>query len=324
MSSLTPLVAVHLTSALLAVVTGPVALWARKGATQRPRLHRAFGYAWVTLMIIAAVSALFIPATVVPLAFGLGIIHLLSFLTLTMLGVSFWFLAKGNIEGHRKTMQNLYIQACLVAGAFTLLPGRFLGNLVWGQWLGLLSASPAPRTRPTFVAQIVAGTPGWVWALLIGLVVLGLLQTRARKAKLARVVTLPVAMGGLSLYGTVSAFGSAPAVLLAWALALGAVLAISLRQSAPAAARYNATRREFDLPGSWVPMVLILGIFLTKYAVGVATAMQPALRADVAFALPVAVLYGVFSGLFAGRTLGLLRLARPQHATGALTLRTTA
>ena len=159
---------------------------------------------------------------------------------------------------------------------------------------------------------------------LIGLVVLGLLQTRARKAKLARVVTLPVAMGGLSLYGTVSAFGHSPAVLLAWALALGAVVAISLRQSAPATARYHASRREFDLPGSWVPMVLILGIFLTKYAVGVATAMQPALRADPAFALPVAVLYGVFSGVFAGRTLGLLRLARPRHATGSMTLRTTA
>jgi hypothetical protein len=101
-------------------------------------------------------------------------------------------------------------------------------------------------------------------------------RTRARKASLTRVVTLPVAMGGLSLYGTVSAFGSAPTVLLPWALAMGTVLAISLRQSAPAAARFNATRREFDLPGSWVPMVLILGIFLTKYAVGVATAMQPA------------------------------------------------
>jgi uncharacterized membrane protein len=324
MSSLTPLVAVHLTSALLAVVTGPVALWARKGATQRPRLHRAFGYAWVTLMIIAAVSALFIPAVVMPIAFGMGPIHGLSFLTLGMLAVSFWFLAKGNIDGHRKTMQNLYLGACVIAGAFTLMPGRFLGNLVWGQWLGLISANHAPRGGQPIIGQILAGTPVWVWGLLVGLVALGLSQTRARKASLTRVVTLPVAMGGLSLYGTVSAFGSAPTVLLPWALAMGTVLAISLRQSAPAAARYNATRREFDLPGSWVPMVLILGIFLTKYAVGVATAMQPALRAEVAFALPVAVLYGVFSGLFAGRTLGLLRLARPQHATGALTLRTTA
>ena len=41
-------------------MTGPVALWARKGATQRPKLHRAFGYAWVTLMVVTAFSALFI------------------------------------------------------------------------------------------------------------------------------------------------------------------------------------------------------------------------------------------------------------------------
>ena len=26
--------------------------------------------------------------------------------------------------------------ACVVAGAFTLLPSRFLGQLVWHQWLG--------------------------------------------------------------------------------------------------------------------------------------------------------------------------------------------
>jgi hypothetical protein len=26
----------------------------------------------------------------------------------------------------------------VVAGAFTLLPGRYLGHWVWGQWLGLL------------------------------------------------------------------------------------------------------------------------------------------------------------------------------------------
>ena len=35
-------------------------------------------------------------------------------------------------------MQRLYVGACLVAGAFTLLPGRFLGQLVLGQWLGLV------------------------------------------------------------------------------------------------------------------------------------------------------------------------------------------
>ena len=37
---LTPVIAIHMTAALGALVTGPIALWARKGAAQRPRLHR--------------------------------------------------------------------------------------------------------------------------------------------------------------------------------------------------------------------------------------------------------------------------------------------
>jgi uncharacterized membrane protein len=134
---LTPLIAIHMTAALLAVVTGPVALWARKAATQRPRLHRAFGYAWVTLMVVTAVSAIFIRDWDMPNLAGFTSIHLLIPVTLAGLFGAFWFLAKGNVKGHRKTMQGLYFGACVVAGAFTLLPQRYLGSLLWGQ-LGLI------------------------------------------------------------------------------------------------------------------------------------------------------------------------------------------
>jgi uncharacterized membrane protein len=135
---LTPLIAVHMTAAILALATGPVALWARKGATQRPKLHRAFGYAWVTLMIITAVSALFIRDFHLPNLAGYTPIHLLIPVTLVMLVLAFWFIAKGNVNGHRKTMQRLYVGACIVAGAFTLMPNRYLGNLVFHQWLALV------------------------------------------------------------------------------------------------------------------------------------------------------------------------------------------
>ena len=135
---LTPLVAVHMTTALAAVATGPVALWARKGRAQHPRLHRAFGYAWVTLMLVAAASALFIRDFELPNIAGYTAIHLLIPVTFAMLFTAFWFLAHKNISGHRKTMQGLYLGACVVAGGFTLLPGRYLGHLVWSQWLGLV------------------------------------------------------------------------------------------------------------------------------------------------------------------------------------------
>ncbi|MHB1122393.1 MAG: DUF2306 domain-containing protein [Ramlibacter sp.] len=55
--ALTPLVAIHMTAALAALAVGPLALWARRAGRQRPRLHRAFGHAWVTLMLASALSA---------------------------------------------------------------------------------------------------------------------------------------------------------------------------------------------------------------------------------------------------------------------------
>ena len=56
-------------------------------------------------------------------------------------------------------------------------------------------------------------------------------------------------------------------------------------------------------------VTVILGIFITKYAAGVALAMQPDLKANANFVLAIATLYGVFSGIFAGRTVRLLHLA---------------
>ncbi len=135
---LTPTIAIHMTAALGALLIGPVALWARKGSAQRPRLHRAFGYAWVTLMVLAAASALFIRDYRLPNIAGYTPIHLLVPVTVWSLVGGFWYLARKDIVRHRKTMQGLYFSACVGAGAFTLLPSRYLGQLVWGQWLGLI------------------------------------------------------------------------------------------------------------------------------------------------------------------------------------------
>ena len=135
--TLTPIIAIHMTAALAAVAIGPVALWARWARLQRPKLHRAFGYAWVTLMVVAATSAIFVSGSRQPHIGGFGFIHLLIPATYAMLFFAFRHLAKGNITAHRKTMQGLYIGACVVAGAFTLMPGRYLGNLVFHEWLAL-------------------------------------------------------------------------------------------------------------------------------------------------------------------------------------------
>jgi uncharacterized membrane protein len=132
MTSLTPLLAVHVTAALSAVVLGPFALWARLGMTQRPKLHRAFGYAWVSMMLLAASTALFLRSTIRFQAAGFSPIHLLIPVTFFSIFGAFWYLAKGNIQIHKRIMQNTYFWACLFTGAMTLLPGRLMNHWVFG------------------------------------------------------------------------------------------------------------------------------------------------------------------------------------------------
>jgi uncharacterized membrane protein len=139
---LTPLIATHIMVALTATLIGPFAMWARKGyaagKTQRPKLHRALGYAWVTCMLLTAITSMGIRDYRLPNIAGYTPIHVLVPFVFTMFFIAFWALAKGNIRVHRLTMVGTYIGACLITGALTLMPTRLLGQLVWHQWLGWL------------------------------------------------------------------------------------------------------------------------------------------------------------------------------------------
>ena len=277
---LTPIIAIHMTAALGAIALGPVALWARKGATQRPKLHRAFGYAWVTLMLVTAISALFIRGGRLPNIAGYSPIHLLVPVTLFGLFGSFWFLARGNIRGHRRVMQGLYFGACVVAGAFTLLPGRFLGDLIWVEWLGLARPSCSSRTYP----RTFHDCPNPLQHAPLGLGPArriagpGLQPGCAAAPPACRASSLmPLGMAAFSLWGTISAFGGIGCGAGEAGSPLASCCCSSSHRSRMARRRAATTAPpvSFALPGSWMPMALILGIFLTKYAVGVELAMQP-------------------------------------------------
>lgn len=169
------------------------------------------------------------------------------------------------------------------------------------------------RQRPQAVFQILAQTPVWVWALLAGLLALGATQLRDRRAGLLRVSLMPLAMTAFSLFGVAAALGRSP--LLPQALAVwlaAAMLLCALVTPGRSAARYDAAGRSFALPGSVVPLTLILAIFLLKYAVGIELRLAPQRLHDAGFMLAVTALYGGLSGIFLGRAARLWRLALPR------------
>jgi hypothetical protein len=166
--------------------------------------------------------------------------------------------------------------------------------------------------------QILIHTPIWAWAVLLALVCVGLLQSVARSARLRRVVVLPLAVTGLSALSTFSTFGAVPASWFMWLAGALAASAWIGAADAPAGVAYDARTRRFHLPGSWVPLALLVAIFMLRYGVAVMLAITPARKGDAAFAAIVATLYGTMSGVFLGRMLRLLRLARASAAPDAL------
>lgn len=121
-----PIVFAHIVSMLGTTVLGGWLLVGRKGRMA----HRVGGWAWVGLMATAALTSLFMPSQF-PNIGGFGPIHLLTLLVMVMLPLGVFMARSHRVEVHRQMMRRLYIGACLVAGAFTLLPGRILGQMLW-------------------------------------------------------------------------------------------------------------------------------------------------------------------------------------------------
>jgi len=156
---------------------------------------------------------------------------------------------------------------------------------------------------------ILQHTPIWVWGLLVALIALGLSQARDREITLARITMLPLVMIALSLSGVFSAFGHQPIALGGWTAGVGAALLIGRQLVVARGARWLAESSRLHVPGSWMPLALIVALFMLKYAVGVSIAMHPALAHDASVAGLCSLAYGVFSGLFLARGLALRGLA---------------
>lgn len=124
---LSPAIAIHLSAALAALTLGPIALRLKKGQ----RGHRAAGYAWITCMLSAAVSAMFIRDFQLPNIAGYTLIHLLVPGTFLGIGIAIYAISHRDVFRHKRAMWITYLAGGVGAGLFALLPDRLLGNWLW-------------------------------------------------------------------------------------------------------------------------------------------------------------------------------------------------
>jgi uncharacterized membrane protein len=117
----------HAFAALAALAIGGAQLALPKGTLR----HRVLGYAWAALMLVIAISSFWIRQ--IRLIGPFSPIHLLSILVLVTVPLAVWHARNHRVAKHRKVMISLYVFALIGAGVFTLLPGRIMHAVVFGQ-----------------------------------------------------------------------------------------------------------------------------------------------------------------------------------------------
>jgi hypothetical protein len=157
------------------------------------------------------------------------------------------------------------------------------------------------------VVQIVANTPPWVWVLLAFLLFLGIRALRPGTAPLWRIAILPAIFCVWGVSGLFSLHTPTLGRILPWLAAIAVGVGIGMAISRLQPIRADKTHGLVRVPGGPLTLVLILGIFATKYVFGVLHGMSPALFAEPRYWLTEIVLSGTLTGMFVGRFIGLWR-----------------
>ncbi|MET4514616.1 DUF2306 domain-containing protein [Bradyrhizobium sp. I1.7.5] len=121
-----PAIPLHAFAAMAAFVLGLVQFAAPKGTLP----HRTIGWIWVGLMAVVAASSFWIHQ--IRLVGPFSPIHLLSIFTLVMLPLAVWRAHTHRVADHRRIMIMTFVGALVIAGLFTLVPGRIMHLVIFG------------------------------------------------------------------------------------------------------------------------------------------------------------------------------------------------
>lgn len=69
--------------------------------------------------------------------------------------------------------------------------------------------------------------------------------------------------------------------------------------------RFDKEKKKVEMPGSWIPLMLSMSIFSSKFSIGMMSSMLPHLNGSILF-LGLELFATIILGIFAGRGIGCL------------------
>lgn len=175
---------------------------------------------------------------------------------------------------------------------------------------------PADLPVLTVILEVLRRTPIWVWGVLAAIVLAGALQMRSHVLSRRRVALIPIGLGAYSLWGALAIAGFHAQTLIAWAAGVAVMLVAGRGLPWASRVRHDAGRDVFEVGATVWPLVLMLAVFATRYAVTVTLVFHREWSSLTGFAWLVGIVYGALSGLLASRALAILARAGVRRPAG--------
>jgi hypothetical protein len=169
------------------------------------------------------------------------------------------------------------------------------------------------------LAAIIQGTPIWVWVLLVYLLSRGFKAMNSGTAPLSKLAVVPLIFTAWGILHLITDPLAGWSSAIVWVV--GALIGIAGGVFIASRTRFivDPQANTVMLPGSMVPLALIVITFAAKFWLGVEVATATSLASLGVYMLLGAAVSGVVAGVFAGRFLTYWRAMSARRALRACT-----
>lgn len=142
--------------------------------------------------------------------------------------------------------------------------------------------------------EILQNTPLYVYWMFISLLAVGFLQRKTRILSVKRALGVPILLSFLSILGFYFDFSFSLLSLTFFLIAFALLFLISLKYQKSSHIQFSKQKQIFTIEGSFIPLLMMMLVFFTKYLVGVLSALESELLSNFYFIASISFAYGLF------------------------------
>lgn len=153
--------------------------------------------------------------------------------------------------------------------------------------------------------QIITKIPVFVWPLFAVLLMGGLKARKTSALPIVVLVLIPSIFFCWSLFSFFGKYVTNPLAILFWLLCLSVGFFIGFLHMQKLKLQFDRQKKKVEMPGSWIPLMLSMSIFTSKFSIGMMSSMIPHLNGSLLF-LGLELFSTIILGVFAGRGVNCL------------------